>query len=285
MSAYIPFGKAVSLAHIQDLSLAIVGDHTAQLIPDFFAAIRRQCSPTSLHRLPVNPDGFPRVDNARRSSAVIRSTDLRPLLEFFLMEDFDLAMECHHAYDDAFVLDMTKAWPHLRTFYLSSEDYCVHDTLPTLTALAHLAVHGGPNLTEFGLRFDAVGWIHGPQSNSTGPPDRFYGELQGRASTSSVSSLFAGISQISWPENVALFLARVFPALDYIMLGEFDDDAQREHWEEVQRNLPMFARIRDDERLRMQQERRVSGGEGDEASEMQSYNDSGAMMTVDTDMA
>ncbi|TFK82127.1 hypothetical protein K466DRAFT_530844 [Polyporus arcularius HHB13444] len=251
--AYIPFGKAVLLPHIQRLTLYVVGRPTTQLIPDFFSAIRHQYCPKTLRSLSINPEGVTSEATARQNATVIRPADLRPLLEFSLMKDFDLAMECHHAFDDAFILDVAKAWPHLETFFLCSDDYCVHDTLLSLTAFTHLAMYAS-ELVECGLRFDAAGWIHGPLAESGGLPEQSYGELDGRASNSNVSILHVGISPIVYPEHVALFLASVFPALDDIMMGELGDSKHLQRWGELQRYLPMFARIRENERLRMQQE-------------------------------
>ncbi|RPD62558.1 hypothetical protein L226DRAFT_610917 [Lentinus tigrinus ALCF2SS1-7] len=253
---YIQFSKAVPLPHIQKFCLYVEDDPPAQLIPDFFSAIRRQFSPISLQNLSINPAGVPNETRARQSGTVIHPADLWPLLEFSLMKNFDFAMECHYALHDAFILHVAKAWPHLETFYLCNENYCVHDTLPSLTALAHLAVHAH-NLAEVGLQFDAAGWTRHPDfDHDGGPPEQLYGELQGRASTSDVYSLHVGISPIALPEKVALFLARVFPALESLVTSAFAnaEDRALKRWREVERYLPMFVRIRADERLRLQQE-------------------------------
>ncbi len=264
MSAYIPFSKAVPLPHIQELTLYVVGDPIARCIPDFFSAIRRQCSPTSLSHLQVSSHVIPDVNRAQQSAAVIRSADLRPLLEFTRMERFEVGLQCHHAFGDAFILDLAKAWPRLEKLYLGDEANSVHDTLPSLTSLAHLAMYA-PNLEECGLPFDAAWWTEGPQSNYPGPPEHLYGDLRGRVSTSSVHTLHVRWSPIAWPEKVALFMARVFPALVELM-AILNDDEEHERWEEVRRYLPMFACIRDDERLRMQQER--GPGDSDEDDEV-----------------
>ena len=262
LSAYIPFSRALPLPHIHELNLYVTGEPLAQLIPDFFSAIRHQLSPASLRKLAIDTSRIPSASTAHLRSAVIRPSDLQPLLDFSRMEHFDLGMECRYAFNDAFIFDAVNAWPCLTSFFLASDNCCFHDTLPTLTSLVHLAMYA-PDLSEVGLQFDAAGWIHGPVNDSGGLPEQSYGDLQGRASTSSVFSLHVGISPIAGPASVTLFLARIFPALGTLTAGRCDDVGQAERWREVERYLPLFAQIRRDERRRMRQE----GVDGEDESE------------------
>ncbi|RDX53433.1 hypothetical protein OH76DRAFT_1545593 [Lentinus brumalis] len=266
MSTYISFSKAIALPHIQELVLEVVDDPAAQLISQFFTAIRRQCSPLALRNLKIRPRVFPVEAIAQLNAAVLRSADLRPLLDFSLMKYFDLAMYCRHAFDDAFILDVAKAWPHLKKFHLGHGNPYSHETLPSLTALAHLALYA-PNLREVGLRFDAASWAKGPQTGCSGPPKHLYGDLQDRASTASnLRFMSVSRSPIACPEKVALFLARIFPTSQphRLTLEGFGTEAESKGWEEVQRYLPMFTCIREDEQLRMEQERKKEDEDEDE---------------------
>lgn len=238
LAAYIPFSKAVALPHIKELTLDVAGDLVAHLIPHFFAAIRHQYSPMTLDCISIRPLGKTDTARAQQSTAVVRSAHLRPLLEFSLIKEFDLTMPCHHAFDDAFILDIAKAWPRLVSLYLS-EVRCVHDSRPSLTALVHLAMYAH-NLRGLGFEFDAARW----KPTLHGFPAQVYGDLQGRASFSHVHSLVVGASPIAWPEHVAHFLACVFPVLRHVIHVIDENSSHLEMWQEVGEYMYTAARKR-----------------------------------------
>ena len=82
-------------------------------------------------------------------------------------------------------------------------------------------------------------------------PERFYGRLSAGASTSRVCDFCVGTSPIRNPDSVAVFLARVFPALSDSGLVDF---SEYEEWPQVQAYLCGLYQIRRDERLRAERE-------------------------------
>lgn len=258
MLGYIAFSKAMPLPHISVLVLQIRNDSAAPFVSEFFTAIRRQFSPDSLDNVDIRPAGVATLSNAQQSTAVVRSADLRPLLDFAALSRFSMHLDCRHAFDDALFLDIAKAWPRLEYFHLATEVYCAHDTLPSLIALAHFAAYA-KNLTMLGLVFDAEDWEWGEGEDGHGPAARFYGDLRasGRASTSRVHTLFVARSPIDNPLHISFFLACVFPALDETF-NEFEDGENFESaWDKVQESLPLFVRIRKDEQRRIKQDRHL----------------------------
>ena len=256
IEAYVAFSKAMVLPTIRKLDLSIVGEPTSHLIPELFRSIRRQFSPNVFDDLSIRPADPPQREAAERSAAVIRPDDLRPLLELAVVSRLNLNLECHYAMDDAFIYDMAKAWPKLYEVYLAQEKHCVHDSLPSLTALAHLAAYS-EDLDNFGLCVDASGWSgnieteEGERVDGAGPEIHYYGDLHPikRPSTSNVVVWNVGSSSpIRDPEHVAFFLATIFPDLDEVSAGTYagGDGDLTEGWKEVDRYLPMFNRLRRD---------------------------------------
>ncbi|KAI0754857.1 hypothetical protein C8Q80DRAFT_394216 [Daedaleopsis nitida] len=254
--AYIIFSKAMSLPNIVAMDMSIIRQLTAHLVPELFLSIRRQLFPDVFRQLSIYPEQDPKRATALRTAAVIRSVDLRPLLEFPSVDSFHCSFECHHELDDALFLDIAKTWTELSYFRLSAEHVCIHNSLPSITALAHFATYSH-NLVSLGLTVDAAGWDgisweiwddHSERVRTAGPAPHHYGELAGRASDSHVYSLHVGTSPISRPEHIALFLARIFPRVEEPLtlyeLEEYDPDGTSlEEWREVDRYLPMFMRF------------------------------------------
>ena len=238
VEAYVAFSHAMALPTICSLDLRIVGEPPSNLISELFRSIRRQFSLDALEELWIYPSGTPTRESALRCATVVRSEDLRPLLDFPLVKHFNLHLPCHFALDDAIILDMAKAWPGLHELNLAEDEYCVHASLPSLTALAHLAAYSH-HLDKFGLTVDARDWTGNIEAeedervHSAGPHPRYYGDIHPvrRPSTSQVFLWDVGTSPISDSEHVALFLATIFPMLERVRFPteSGDDEIGRAH--------------------------------------------------------
>ena len=250
MQAYIDFAQAVSLPHLEDLTFRILDDDVApHLLNPFFAAFRRQCSPARLHRLCVEAD-YGRMAAARASQAVVRPDNLRPLLDLVAIKNCELALACHAALDAQFLQDLAKAWPQLIDLGLLYEDYCIHDTLPPLSALSHFAIHS--------CYLESLNMVVDAASRELETED--LSELGGKASISELSTLVMGASPIADPAAVAALIVRMFPSLvDVLCFSKFPMNAANalefdDNWSLVRlKYLPMLELVRRDERRRMRQ--------------------------------
>ena len=251
MQAYIDFAPAVSLTHLEDLTFWVLDDEVAShLLNPFFAAIRHQCSPARLHRLFVEAD-YDRSADGWASQAVVRPDNIRTLLDFVAMKHCDLALLCHAELDAQFLQDLAKAWPQLVELSLLCEDYCIHDSLPPLSALSYFAIHCR-DLDNLNVVVDAA---------SEELEIRDLSEFGGKASTSELSTLVMGASPIGDPAVVAALIVRMFPSVVEVLCSSnfpmnADNGQQFEdRWSLVRDTyLPMLEVVRRDERRRIEQE-------------------------------
>ncbi|KAM5539372.1 hypothetical protein V8D89_006824 [Ganoderma adspersum] len=229
IQTYTAFAQAVALPHVERFTLwikhvALDADSNAQ----FFTALRHQLSPATLRSLTIGPGPGPGIMEAR-ATQVVRSSHLRPLLDFAELERFDLAMVCHSALDTAFLRDLARAWPRLTYLSLLCDRFCALYSLPPLNALAPFAMHCRDLRT---LRV----------------------------------TVYAASGRQEDVDLVAMTIARMFPSLSEVLYGGFSEgtDPQgryRAAWKDVSgQYLPMFALVRQDERLRISQEDRERGG-------------------------
>ncbi|KAI0647925.1 hypothetical protein C8Q79DRAFT_539898 [Trametes meyenii] len=258
-ATYIGFSRALELSRVERLNLVIVDDSPPSLLPDVFASVRHQFSPTSLRDLAIfHPlELFDII--GPNSAAVVRGDHLRPLLDFRKLKLFNLELQFRYALDDALLCDMARAWPEIELLYLAYDEGFFHETLPSVRALPPFAVHC-PRLRNLGVRFDARYWetLGRAAPNDRNVLEDIYGELTRRSSTSALETLYVGTSPISLPDDVAAFLARTFPELLDLSVGSFEESdvcgAMQEDWERVESLLQRFRRVREDERRRMDQE-------------------------------
>lgn len=271
---YSAFSRTVFLPNIYELYLKLIGDPDP--VPELFNSIRRQCSPQTLHFIDVGTVVRGRLSVASQRTTVVRSEDFRILFNFTELTQFSFSAECRHALDDALFVSMAEAWPKLFTLSVSCAAYCAYDTRPTFRALIHLAVNA-PNLSSLGIDFDAQSWEDfadwdEEREEYETPRDEFFGELWRRASTSELRSLFVGTPPIQQAHTVAYMLARIFPDLERVDPDPMEDVEEtllhahnRQRWYEVQRLLPLFGKMRRDERRRIRQ--RIRNRENVEESE------------------
>ncbi|RPD62528.1 hypothetical protein L226DRAFT_329759 [Lentinus tigrinus ALCF2SS1-7] len=274
-ATYSLFSQAVSFPKLYGLHLKIVEDPGP--IPELFNSVRRQCFPETLRVLDIDTKDWGRLSVASQSPTVVYSEDFQPLLDFTELLYFSFRAECGHLLDDALFVSMAKAWPKLKSLHVSCQPYCAYESRPTFQALVDLAVHA-PQLTTLGLQFDAEDWKDEVPWNDDNwpvydtPTDDYFGELARRPSMSNVVKLDVGRSPIVQPHTVAYMLARIFPKLEAVWPGPFgdldetEDSAEnRAMWCEVDNLLPLFSKIRRDERRLTWQ--RIRNGEKVEEGE------------------
>ncbi|PIL22675.1 hypothetical protein GSI_15368 [Ganoderma sinense ZZ0214-1] len=261
IQAYTDFAQAIALPHAEVLSLWLVMHVPVDpdsIVP-FFTALRRQLSPASLRSLTIKWNSIAGIVEARASQVVLRPSHLRPLLDFTTMEHFNLALVCKSALDAAFLRDVARAWPRLTYLSLLCDRRCTPHSLPPLNALAPFAIHC-PDLHTLRVVVYAA---------SGRQEDVDLSEFGGRASTSKLVVLKVGASPISDPATVAVTIARMFPSLvrvGRILPGGFPEGTDprgkfQAGWNDVSRQyLPMFALVRQDERIRIAQEDGERGG-------------------------
>ena len=281
---YCQFSSGVSFPKMCTLILKIMDDPGP--IPELITAVRRQCSPESIRSLDIGPEKWGRLPVASQRQTVVRSKDFQPLFDLRGLTYFSFSAECRHDLDEPLFTSMAKAWPKLETLYVSHQTYCFHLFRPSIQTLIDLAVHA-PQLIHLGLQFDADDWRHSVQRYyvDEGPPeyqsptDSFFGELAHVASMSQVVKLDLGRSPIFQPHTVAYILARIFPKLKDVWPGAYKDAdetpasaADRERWCEVMELLPLFLKVRRDERRRVRQ--RIRNGEKVEDEEEEVDEDS-----------
>ncbi|KAI0712348.1 hypothetical protein C8Q76DRAFT_676870 [Earliella scabrosa] len=278
IEAYAAFSRAMALPFIQRLALAITTIPDSAALLNFLPSIRRQLSPSSLTSIQVYPfDGLKqRFDRTAivAQEAVLRSIHFSPLLDFNLLESFDLRLPCLHDIDDSLFASLAKAWPHLRTFVLGDQPYCIHDTpRTTLKALIPFALHC-PRLEALGLQLDATA----AQSTGHVPPE-YYDELRAlpHGSPSRVELLHVSSSPVAHAEEVALFFSTVFPELRIVWASRSDKTREgqkrRKAWQRVDKLVRMMHSVRVDERKRWQADARMiapakeSEGDGESGGE------------------
>lgn len=256
MEAYAAFSSAMALPFITHLILAITSIPDSGALLAFLPSIRRQLSPTSLASIQIHLfDGLRhQVTEAAITAkgAILRSSHFSSLLDFGLLESFDLRLPCMHDIDDTLFASLAKAWPRLRTFVLGDQPYCIHSTpRTTLKALIPFALHCS-HLEAIGLQLNAVPAPAGGRL----PEADLYAELQGRCSTSRVELLHVSTSSVAnaHAEEVAVFLSCVFPELRIVWASRSDKTREgqrrRKAWQKVDRFIRVMHRVRMDERRR-----------------------------------
>lgn len=179
----------------------------------------------------------------------ITADALRPLLSFSHIQDFRLAALWSFDLDDAFVLEMSRAWPKLRTLDLGCDGDWPSKSSFSLSGLKHLAFY----CSQLESLRVAVNATHTPPTIHTCTP---YDDLGLRAQEGDrvenrLISLQLGRSPICHDSqssaDVAEFLTKEFPNLrrislaycygGYVGLKEEDLDDCMKGWLEVARHV------------------------------------------------
>lgn len=259
IEAYVAFSRAMDLPLIKHFILAVTAIPNDTALLNFFPSIRRQLSPTSLTSIQVYLfDGFKnRVTRAAIAAqgAVLKSSHFSPLLDFNLIASFDLRLPCLHDIDDSLFVDLARAWPRLRTFVLGDQPYCIHDSpRTTLKALIPFALYC-PRLEALGMQLSATAARSGGRI-----PAEYYNDLSAlpHGSPSRIELLHVSSSPVANAEEVAMFLACVFPELRIVWASRADKTREgqkrRKAWQRVDKFVRMLHSVRVDERRKWQTE-------------------------------
>ena len=229
------FSRVVTLQRVHTMDLAVREVVEPALL---VVAIRKLLLPSVLTKLNIviapitgDPGGL-----------AVLSSHLRPLLDFKALNDFEMICHCHLRLDNQFCVGMAEAWPRMGKLSLRSTIVLPNDIhgLPNLQGLVPFAIHC-PVLKFLDIQFDAS-W-----------DERMTLSLPRRSAKPCLTYLFVRYCPISHPHHVSAYLACLFPQLNIstwgggkIMAG--NQAAWKKDWEEVKRYLPLFARIREDER-------------------------------------
>ncbi|KAI1790212.1 hypothetical protein LXA43DRAFT_891462 [Ganoderma leucocontextum] len=246
---YIKFSK-VSFPHVKAVRIILTDVPTGDDLPRVFTSICAQFSPSVLTKLIVNMDSETPQNRRQltQPTTAIRLEHLQPLFKFGKFSVFEFSMASRYALDGATYLAVAKAWPHIKTFEIGLGQYCIHSEIPEMRdVLVPFAVHC-PKLTRLGVRFD------GTKTKLLASGGITHAHAQGRPSTSIVASLNCFDSCISGTTHVAAFLALIFPKLKELAWKKAPAGMMTLSgglWEEVQQYLPLFAAIREDERIRV----------------------------------
>ena len=204
-----------------------------------FIAIRKLLSPSVLIDLRVSVAPIP----GHPEGSAVRPSHLRPLLDLKAIQFFAIVCHCHLRLDNQFCADMAQAWPRITKLSLRSTIESINDIhgLPNLQGLVPFAIHC-PDLLSLEIQFNAS--------------DGRSLSLPRRSNRSCLIWLTIPHCPISHPDHVSALIARLFPRVrifSCIVAG--NQAAWKKDWEEVQRYLPLFADIRNDEREWVENER------------------------------
>ncbi|TFK90554.1 hypothetical protein K466DRAFT_583666 [Polyporus arcularius HHB13444] len=241
---YIAFSAIATLENVESVHLTITDYPEQSHIPTLFQCVRRQFSPSSLRVLEICADDM-YLEEAAQIDAVVRPGHLESLYSFSKLVDFRLSMPCRYALDDACYLDIAKSFPLLRTLRLADSESCVHDTFPSMTALAPFAQHA--SLRTLSVAFDGTQKVWIPHIRNALPP---------RDRPSGVRELNVGNSPVARPQFAAAYLARLFPRvggrdeldLSFAQKPSEEIDEREARWSMVGQLLACFNVIREDER-------------------------------------
>ena len=261
--AYIAFSAAVKPPNIRSLCVCLSDVPPLNLISTLFTSIRHQAPLQTLCGIRICHTEVVGASMETWETSIIRSSDLRPLLDFRHVQAFHISLRCRYALDEAIYADMAKAWPDAEVLLIAEGHSCRHDRLPNIRVLVPFAIHCR-YLRDLGIRFDAT-FGPAPQQGPDGARtnarrcawEKLLGPLTNISSRCRLETLAVGTSDVPEPQNVAAFLARLFPRLSTIETNEpliNADETRVALWRYVEELLSAFLKIREDEGRRIGEE-------------------------------
>ncbi|KAF7362761.1 hypothetical protein MVEN_00625700 [Mycena venus] len=185
---------------------------TETMARDFYHTLSEHCSHFSLREISMSGEFGVEEDNNNTLSAdeaaeySVGGDVLLPLFSFFNLVEVRLAHPVGFDFDDATILDMARAWPHLEALELTARPHRHIRSHVTLKGVYAFAKHC-PHLHTLGLTFDAT----------VVPSLRDHGAkrvAQTRLEFLNVAASLIAKSKIC---RVAKFLSAIFPHLMFIM--------------------------------------------------------------------
>ncbi|KAJ7673723.1 hypothetical protein DFH06DRAFT_749359 [Mycena polygramma] len=187
-------------------------DPTEVMSRDFYRSLRKHCSHSALRNISVEgqfgSDARPLSANETLVYSVGRDA-LHPLFAFTQLVQVQLAHPVGFDLDDATVLEMARAWPHVEDLSLSARPHRHVASRVTLEGIYAFAKHC-PRLQSLAMTFDA----------SVVPKLRDNGRQ--RVTQKELYYLNVAGSPVTQPRRVAKFLSAIFPSL--LRIGTLRDD-------------------------------------------------------------
>ncbi|KAI0769958.1 hypothetical protein C8Q74DRAFT_1272379 [Fomes fomentarius] len=152
---YIAFSAVTTFFHVTSVELDIKRPPRTNDIPLLFDAICQQFESSSLTCLSITTFWHCGAVIVPVDS-VIHPLHLRSLLRFGKLEHLEVDVACRYALDCPFYTELARALPLLTQVTIGTGPFCMHDSFPTISALAPFALHC-PNLTRLGVYFAARG--------------------------------------------------------------------------------------------------------------------------------
>lgn len=235
LAGYVMSASSVKLPYVRSVRITWGSLPENRDIRELFQAIRSQFSPLQLSSLTIDSD-LTVLGDVYRQRITLRSTYIKPLLDFHKLEEV-LIVACWIAeYDDEILIDMASSWPNLRRLILIPEDADDADFIirATLRPLQAFAFHC-PHLECLKVVFHADGNKIPAVSPNT-KRDRLPQNLDyiniGPSTTSGSLS------------EIAAFLTKIFPAL-----CEIDSDViLSEDWKIINGFLTVHRGVREEGR-------------------------------------
>ncbi|KAI1790198.1 hypothetical protein LXA43DRAFT_1062342 [Ganoderma leucocontextum] len=250
VESYTAFAQRIALPYVHKFSISLTAVPAAGSFPVLFTSIRRQFHPSTLIGLTIKPgtgepDPFV-AEDALDDGVLVSSQHLRPLLDFSELRDVTVVPQWGFSFDDDFCHDMAKAWTHVQELRFAHETWCLHAPLATtVRALSYFAAYC-PELRFLGIKFDAQSWVDEiPILQERKIPADYYDALRGKRSTCKVHELRAELQPIACPEQVALYILRLFPDLRWCWRAwhSSEDTEEEARW---RASLGVMAEMRED---------------------------------------
>ncbi|KAF7368288.1 hypothetical protein MVEN_00149800 [Mycena venus] len=166
-----------------------------------------------------------------RTTHIMTSATLRPLLSFPNLRFLDIFSPQGFSFDDDFLAAMALAWPQIEQLIIGGRPP-KKNPKPRVTALAVLS-RNCPRLQHLSLTVDAT------QLQEDHSPRRE------RVVQTALHSANFNDSAIESASEVAALLSSIFPSLKRV---KSSSESYKEEWVEVRKLIPMFAKIRADEK-------------------------------------
>lgn len=172
--------------------------------PGLVSTIAKQCSSEQLRRVRIVALLTGAFYNMFEEHPTIKPQDIAPLFKFKRMENFSLNVDWKLDFDNATLETIVSSWPHLCCLSLAPR---CNSRPPRMTLKGLQVLRVCPNLDWFGSSF--VDDVSSPDSYESIDKDNL-------PIIPSISSLDVGISEPTNYQNMAQYLAALFPNLRHI---------------------------------------------------------------------
>ncbi|KAJ6587533.1 hypothetical protein DFH09DRAFT_1274460 [Mycena vulgaris] len=206
----------------QTLSINRTPIHCTHIARQFYSALAKRCSHSSLRALNIHYDAWENNDDALSAEDIamysVGPDILLPLFSFDHLVNVVLVHPVGFDIDDATVRTMARAWPRIEILSLRAGPLRHVPPRLTLEGLSAFAEYC-PHLSTLAITFDA-----------TLVPTRRGPTKTARVCQGSLRTLAVSLSLISKPGRVAVFLSAIFPELRWIETC-YDDTLDAEEGE------------------------------------------------------